>query len=250
MNAIDALRFVGPSRYDGRAAPTVEQVLDESEATGNRFVVVASTPPDRALARANDSVIERLERSAGRVRALARVDPLDPDAAHYARAALSAGCVGLYLDPWSDSYSIVNNARVEWMMDIAAIADVPIVVESGYPWVSEPAQVAACARAHPDVTFVATRGLQMNMSGLALQTATTALQDNPRLHLLTSGVYRQDWIEELCGLGLSSRLLFASMSPAFDAVLEWERVAQVTSDEARRTIAEGNAERVFGMQSE
>ena len=250
MNAVDALCFVGPSRYGGRAAPTVEQVLDESEATGNRFVVVASTPPDRAFARVNDSVIERLERSAGRVRALVRVDPLDPDACDYARMALYAGCVGLYLDPWSDSYSIVNNDRVTPIIEIAASADVPVVVESGYPWVSEAAQVAACARKHPDFNFVATRGLQLNMSGLALQTATTALQDNPRLHLLTSGVYRQDWIEELCELGLSSRLLFASMRPAFDAVLEWERVVQVTSDGARRSIAEGNARRVFGMQSE
>lgn len=249
MTVVDALCLVGPSRYpDGRAAEVAGQIVPCDDASIT--ICAPSTPPDRDLAAATRRLIAEVSGSGGSRRALARVDPLDPEAAVAAREALGTGAIGLYLDPWRDSYSVTSCPPLNEIAEIAEAAGVPVVVEAGFPWCSEPAQMAAFASAHPELTIVATRGLQMNMSGLALQTASAALAANPGLHMLTSGVYRQDWLEQLCAEGLASRLLYASMTPVFDAALELARIGQIASSEHRELIGQRNARRVFSLEGQ
>lgn len=243
---VDALVFLGESRYG--AGPNVALAEELARRPDTSFVCAPAVPPDRDLRGANLRVLEQIRGAAGRSRALARIDPLDPGSAVLARELLGLGCAGVLLDPWRDSYCISACPELGPVVSEAELRGLPVVVEAGFPWVSEPLQVAEFAARHPGIPIVATRGLQMNMSGLAVEAATAALARCPQLHLLTSGVYRQDWLESLVAQGLSERVLFASMAPVFHDGLERARVEALGGDDgARRRIAGENARRVFGL---
>jgi uncharacterized protein len=171
-----------------------------------------------------------------RLVAFARVDPLAPGAASHVEQAR-----GIFLHPWEDAFRITDPA-------VDAIADgVPVIVATGYPFVSEALQVAELARRHPETTFVATNGGQINISGLGQEDALLALETCPNLFVQTSGVYREDFLEGVVERFGAERLLYASAFPQFDPRLELLRVrwAPKLGDDAREAILGGNATRLL-----
>jgi uncharacterized protein len=187
--------------------------------------------------RVADLVAEHGERLVG----FARVDPLAPGAADAVEHARGLGLRGLFLHPWEDTFRITDPA-VDALID-----GMPVIVATGYPWVSEALQVAELARRHPQTTFVATNGAQINISGLGQDDAFFALADCPNLAVQTSGVYREDFLEGVVERFGADRLLYASAFPRFDPRLELLRVrwAPAIGDEAAAAILGGNAERLL-----
>ena len=171
-----------------------------------------------------------------RLVAFARVDPLAPNAAAHAE-----GARGIFLHPWEDAFRITDPA-----VD-AVVGSVPVIVATGYPFVSEALQVAELARRHPETTFVATNGGQINISGLGQEDAFLALEACPNLHVQTSGVYREDFLEGVVERFGAGRLLYASAFPQFDPRLELLRVrwAPKLGHEAQSAVLGGNATRVL-----
>ena len=96
-----------------------------------------------------------------------------------------------------------------------------------------------------------TRGGQVNMAGLAQQSADLALDAAPNLCALSAGMYRQDWLEGCVRQFGAERLLHGSCAPVFDLGYEAQRVrqAQMTDDE-RAAVLGGNAARLFGLATE
>jgi predicted TIM-barrel fold metal-dependent hydrolase len=164
-----------------------------------------------------------------RLVAFARVDPLAPTSL--------VGARGLFLHPWEDTFR-VTDAAVDALID-----DRPVIVATGYPWVSEALQVAELARRHPETTFVATNGAQINISGLGQDDALFALEAAPNLFIQTSGVYREDFLEGVVERFGAERLLYASAFPRLDPRLELLRVrwAPNIGEEAGAAILGGNA---------
>src|SRR5206468_9717660 len=120
------------------------------------------------------------------------------------------GAPGLFLHPWEDAFRI-NDPAVDAVVDGAR----PVIVATGYPFVAEALQVAELARRHPETTFVATNGGQINISGLGQEDAFLALEMCPNLFVQTSGVYREDFLEGVVDRLGGERLLFASGFPQF-----------------------------------
>ena len=131
----------------------------------------------------------------------------------------------------------------------ALIGGVPVIVATGYPWVSEGLQVGELARRLPQTTFVATNGAQINISGLGQRDAELALEANPNLVIQTTGVYREDFLEDVVERFGPERVLFASGFPRFDPRLELLRVqwAPNLDGRARTAILAGNAGRLLGL---
>ena len=74
------------------------------------------------------------------------------------------------------------------------------------------------------------------------------MQRAPNLHVMTDGVYRQDFIERLAGEPRSPRLLAGSFAPYFDLGYERRRVVNARLDAAARALVEGgNAARLFAL---
>jgi len=184
----------------------------------------------------NDRVAALVAAHPDRLVGFARVDPLAPGAASHVEEAR-----GIFLHPWEDAFRITDPA-------VDAIVDgLPVIVATGYPFVSEALQVAEVARRHPETTFIATNGGQINISGLGQEDAFLALEMCPNLFVQTSGVYREDFLEGVVERLGAERLLFASAFPQFDPRLELLRVrwAPKLGDDAQGAILGGNATRLL-----
>jgi predicted TIM-barrel fold metal-dependent hydrolase len=212
-----------------------------------RSVLVPVRPFDYGYGTQNDLVAGARRAHMDRFYAVGRVDPRLPGAASEAARCLSVLEVqGLYLHPWEDAIP-TSDHRLDPVMEVCAGHGVPILVAAGYPWVSEAPQVGELAGRFPQVQVIMTNGGQINISGLGQRNAWLALARHPNLYMTTSGVYREDFVEEvLTGLG-SGRVLFGSQSPLFDQDFELHRLLWAHVDEpARQAALSGNAEALFG----
>jgi predicted TIM-barrel fold metal-dependent hydrolase len=227
---VDSLTFAG----DGLVAALDAAGVD-------RAVVCAPRARRRGYHEENDRVAALVREHPGRLVGVARVDPLAPAAAAELERARGLGLLGLFLHPWEDTFRITDPA-VEPL-----IGDGPVIVATGFPWVSEALQVAELARRHPQTPFVATNGAQLNISGLGQQDAAVALEECPNLLVQTSGVYREDFLEGVVARFGPGRLLYASAWPRFDPRLELLRVRWAPSldDEAQAAVLGANAAALF-----
>jgi predicted TIM-barrel fold metal-dependent hydrolase len=177
------------------------------------------------------------------------VDPhLGDDACRELERALGElGLGGLFLHPWEETFRIADR-RVDAVVEVARGRGVPVIVAAGYPFVSEALQVAALARRFPDVAFVGTNGLQLNISGLGQTDAELALESADNLVLQTAGVYREDFIEGVVRRFGPRRVLYASAYPLLDPRLEVRRVEWAAfSDGEAAALLGGNAAALFGL---
>jgi uncharacterized protein len=215
-------------------------------------IVCPAKPPGYHLAAANDAVAEAVASSGGRLTGIACVDPLlgDDACAELERAIEQLGLRGLFLHAWEETFRIADGC-VDPVVEVAREYRLPVVVAAGYPWLAEALQVGALARRFPDVTFVATNGLQLNISGLGQIDAELALAGADNLLVQTSGVYREDFLEGVVRRFGPHRVLYASSYPLLDPRLEIRRVQWAAFAEAEaEALLGGNACEVFGLASE
>jgi len=191
----------------------------------------------------NDRVAAAVHVQPERLVGFARVDPFVPGAEAELERARVLGLRGLFLHPWEDAFLITDPA-----VDRLIGAE-PVIVATGYPWVSEGLQVAELARRHPETVVVATNGAQINISGLGQVDAELALERSPNLVVQTSGVYREDFLEGVVEKFGAGRLLYESGFPRFDPRLELLRVQWAPSFDGatRAAILGGNARRLLGL---
>jgi predicted TIM-barrel fold metal-dependent hydrolase len=244
---IDGLVLLGENRF--RPALTVERALAVADEDGVEHLVAApARPHDYHLEPANTALAEVRDRHADRVTLLGRIDPLNGARAvtEAVRVLDELGAAGIFVHP-AEEWFPVSAAR-----DVAAVAadrGVPLVVATGYFGVSEPLQVAELAEDFPSLTVIMTTGGQINISGLSMIDAWTALTRWSNLHVMTNGEYRQDFIERLATEFEVHRVLWGSFAPTFDQRFELRRIRSASmSDEARSSIEHRNAARIFNIQ--
>jgi predicted TIM-barrel fold metal-dependent hydrolase len=121
------------------------------------------------------------------------------------------------------------------------------MVAGGYPQFSHPSQIAALARRHPSATLIATHGGQINISGLLIADALIMLRSAPNIIINTSGVYREDYIEDCVSEFGAQRVIFGSGSPVFDQAFETLRLHKAhLADEIKQQIGWDNIARLVG----
>jgi predicted TIM-barrel fold metal-dependent hydrolase len=241
---VDSLVLLGENRF----GPTFsfESALNEADRIGIDGLVAAPARPDSyRLEPANEALAGRAE-GEDRISVLGRVDPWNGKAAvEEARRCIDElGCVGLFLHPSEEACPIV---QCDHVFEFAAERSLPVVVATGFSSLSEPLQVGTVASKFPEVQIAMTNGGQINMSGLSMIDARLALRENPNLHIMTNGEYRQDFIESLAS-NLPDRMIWCSMSPWFDQQFELERIRAAQMDkETRRRVEAENALDLFGV---
>jgi predicted TIM-barrel fold metal-dependent hydrolase len=243
---VDACVLIGRSRFGGglELAGAAAQAAELGVGT---LVVAPALPPDRDLGAATDRLLAA-KADAGlpvRLVVLARIDPWEPGAAEAAERALAAGAAGLFLNPWEEHFRVNDHGLLDPVF--APLSGRPVVVEAGWPWLAEPAQLADLAARHPEVPVLGTRGGHMNMSGLSGTTALRALRSAPNLHVLTSGVYRQDWLASVVAELGPERLCYGSLAPVLEPRMELLRPRALADPAARELVLAGNANRLFGL---
>jgi predicted TIM-barrel fold metal-dependent hydrolase len=245
MTTVDGLVFLGTSHFgyqlDASAA------LAGMDAVGTDAAIAAPMHPHRGDFRAaNESLAEAVGKSDGRLIPLCRVDPWEGEAAvAELRRAVGEGARGVFLHPSEERFRI-NDVRVRPIVECAAELAVPVMVAAGYHLFAEPLQLAAAARWTPDNTFVLTNGGQFNISGMSQFDAQLAL-GNANVHVHTSGMYREDFLEGVVAKFGPERLLFATAAPLFTMAYERLRVELAHfTDAETELILGGNTIRIFG----
>jgi predicted TIM-barrel fold metal-dependent hydrolase len=242
---VDALVYAGASLYGG--GRTLAGLLGDADAAGvDRLVAAPAKPLDYDLAGASLRLAAECAASGGRAVCLARLDPWQPDAAERLALLLEHPAVrGLLLHPWEETFP-ANHERARALAVQAAAAGRPVVVEAGHPLLAEALSLADLAR-RVEGTVVMTRGGQVNMAGLAQQSADLALAAAPNLCALSAGMYRQDWLEGCVARFGAARLLHGSCAPVFDLGYEAERVRRAAMGAGERAaVMGGNAMMLFG----
>ena len=243
---VDSLTFLGTSLFGQRASARV-LIAAMDELGVDRAVVCPLKPAGYRLEEANDTVAADVGAHPERLIGFARVDPwLGEGAVSEVERALTIGLRGLFLHPWEETFC-VSAPVVDAVLEAARRHRLPVIVASGYPWLSEGLQVGELARRFPEVTIVATNGAQFNISGLGQQDAELALASCPNLVIQTTGVYREDFIEGVASRLGGGRVLYASGFPLFDPRLELRRVqwAPHLDPVAKQQILGGNAQRLL-----
>jgi uncharacterized protein len=244
---IDGLAYIGESRYGYRLDPaSLIEVLDHNNVAS--AFVAPTHRPDHDFTKGNAYVARAAEESGGRLLPMARVDPWSGDDAIGAvfEAIVSDKFRALLLHP-AEEYFRINHPLVRRIAQRAEDLHLPVVVATGYPALSEAAQITQFAQWCPAAPVILTNGGQLNISGLGQADANLALELS-NVYVQTSGVYRDDWIARVVSQFGAERIMFASSEPLMEFAYELKRIqlAHVT-DEAKALILGGNSSRLFKL---
>lgn len=187
----------------------------------DQAVVIAVHPKDSQLSFANDDVAMAIRPHREFLFGFARVDPRlgEESEMELERCIKHLGFKGLFLHPWEETCP-VNSQEVKALMPLVQKLKIPVMISGGHVRVSMASQIADLARSFPEITFIATSGGQMNISGIELGEAEQMLKENPNVYLETSGIYREDFIEDMVPVIGEERLIFGSNSPEYTLSLE------------------------------
>ena len=97
-----------------------------------------------------------------------------------------------------------------------------------------------------------TRGGQVNMAGLAQQSADLALDAAPNLCALSAGMYRQDWLEGVRAAvrGGAAAATARARPSSTSATRRSACAARTMADDERAAVMGGNAVALFGLATE
>jgi predicted TIM-barrel fold metal-dependent hydrolase len=245
----DAHAHIGRSLF-GHEQTVADQLQSMDEHGIARAILVPLKPVGYHLEPENDRIAGAVAAHPDRFVGFARVDPWQGDATlAEARRALSLGLVGLFLHPFEEQFA-ANDEIVFPLMELLRERAYPLLLAGGYPGFSHPSQIGDLARQFPDVTIIATHGGQLNISGLLLADAGRMLRANPNVMMETSGIYREDFIEDTVKELGAERVVFGSNSPYMDAGFETLRVrlAHLSADE-KALLGHANLERILRLDA-
>jgi uncharacterized protein len=240
---VDSLTFFGDGLFGHQVDAT--RLLHAMDGAGvQRAIVTSLKPRDYLYGPANERLASAIRTHADRLTGFARVDPWQGSQARQDLewALGDLGMRGLFLHPWEECFQVTSSV-VDPVMQVAQQHGVPVIVATGFPWLSEALQVGALAQRYRDVRIIASHGGQINISGLGTFDADIALRRHPNLSIQTTGVYREDFLENMVARHGAARVLFASGFPFFDPRYEVLRPESAHLDDPQRqAILGGNAE--------
>jgi uncharacterized protein len=247
LSLIDAHAHIGESLFG--LEQTVGSLLATME-TGRiaHSIIMPLKPLAYNFEPENDRVAAVVAAHQEKLAGFARVDPWQKEGAlrELRRGFDELGLLGLYLHPFEEQFA-ANDELVFPLLDELRSRGRPLMLAGGYPGFSHPSQIGDLARQFPEVTVIATHGGQLNISGLLLADATRMLRTNPNVIMETSGVYREDFIEEIATELGAHRVLFGSNAPYMDQGFEATRIRLAHLDEeVKNKIGFENVARICG----
>ena len=245
---VDCNVRVGKSAYG--EAYSKRQCLRSMDSHDVKYSIISSfTPPDLSFEKSNSVIQSIVRENSERLKGAARIHPRSADSNLTLRKFLrKSAFVCIYLNPFEQSFK-VNDRLAARVYEIAEETDSPVIVESGYPIVSEPLQVSEAAREFRKVKFVMTHAAQMLASGQSEGDSLSVLLENKNVYCDTSQVILSGiggFIEQVVKSGGENRVLFGSNSPFGNLSVELMRVREANiSEKEKDLILFENSQKLF-----
>ena len=240
---IDFHTYVGDSMLGQHS--TEEELLENMEKNNIGVSVVCPVKTvDPYFEKQNSYVADLQKKHAGKLYGFCRIDPnLGKDSENILLSAIKdLKLKGLLLHPWEETFAI-NDKRVFPFMEICETYELPVLVETGYPWLSHCFQVANLAEKFPKIKFIMSHGGQFDSSGYALTDVDYVMDHYDNLYIETSGDFSDEGIENIPVRLGNDRVIFGSHFPWLNTELEIYRIRRASlSEEAREAIYHKNAE--------
>jgi len=234
---IDSHVHVGESLFGYKL--TVEELLScMKECKIDKAIISPVKPRNYHFEPENDFIANCVKEFPDKFIGFGRIDPWQKEKAleEIDRCIKTLKFKGLFLHPWEESF-LVNGKLLYPVMEKAMEYNIPVMISGGHVRVSEPLQIGDIAGEFPKVNIIATSGGQINICGMALYDAENMLTENKNVYLETSGIYRQDFIENMIRKLGSFRVLYGSNAPVMDIRYEIMRATTARiSDEEREDI--------------
>lgn len=217
-------------------------------------IVSSFTPPDLSLEKGNISIELVAKECPHRFRAAARVDPRELGHQKSLRKFLNKRVfAGISLNPFEQAFKI-NDSLASGVFEVAEEFGCPVLIESGYPVVSLPFQVAEVAKDYKKVKMVMTHSGQLLASGQSESDALYAIQENRNLYCDTSQIILSGlggFVEQIVHAnknGSGRRAVFGSNSPLGDLSVELLRIQKANISEGEKDLVfSKNARKLFGI---
>lgn len=235
---IDSHVFLGESLFGYKMTESELLALMQKCAV-DRAVICPVKPCSYHLEPENDYISSAVKKYPDKFIGFGRVDPNLKEQAvtEVERIAQKLNLKGLLLHPVEENFQ-VSSQLLDPLMEKAVQLNLPVMVEGGYVRVSEPLQIAALASRFPQAKIIATSGGQINICGMALYDAEILLTENKNVYLETSGIYRQDFIENMAKKLGNDRVIFGSHTPVMDMMFEVERIQMFSGEDKKKIGAE------------
>ena len=250
LSLVDAHAHIGESLFGHRQ--TTDELLSIMDAEDiERAIVMPLKPISYHFAPENDRIADAVTSHPKRLAGFVRVDPWQRDAStrELLRGLDELKLIGLYLHPFEEQFA-ANEELIFPLLEVLRDRSLPLMLAGGYPGFSHPSQIGDLARQFPDVTIIATHGGQLNISGMLLADAGRMLRSKPNVIMETSGIYREDFIEDTVAELGPERVLFGSNAPYMDQGFEASRIRYAhLEDDAKRLMGRENAIRICGLPS-
>ena len=164
-----------------------------------------------------------------------RIDPLDPGSGSQSSEYLKEkDCAGLFFHPFEENLACSATSFLNFISQLQKYfrPNQYLMIAGGYPLVSQAEQIAHLA-ANVDLQIIATSAGQIDICGAHLQGALSMMREHSNVSVETSGIYRQDFIEDLVHEFGADRVRFGSGAPGFDMSYEAARFRWLHGDQMR-----------------
>ncbi len=242
---IDAHAHIGQSLF-GVRNPVEDLLASMEEHQIDQAILVPLKPVDYHFGPENDRVAQAVRDHPETFFGFARVDPWQGDraVAELRRGIDELGLIGLYLHPFEEQFA-ANDELSFPLLRVLEERGLPLMLAGGYPTFSHPSQINDLAAQFPGLTIIATHGGQINISGMLLGDALKTMRNNPNVIMETSGIYREDFIEDTIAELGADRVVWGSNTPYMDQGFETLRVRLGhLDDETKRKIGRTNIQRI------
>jgi uncharacterized protein len=247
---IDCNVRIGKSAYG--ESFTITECLKRMDENGIELSIISSfTPIDLSFEKSNRAIELSVVSNPVRFTGAARVDPRSAESSSILKKYLrKRSFASIYLNPFEQAFK-VNGGLASKIYEIAEHTNSTVIIESGYPIVSLPLQVAEIAREFKKVRFVMTHAGQLLASGQSEGDSFAALIENKNIYCDTSQVILTGiggFIEQAVKSGAGKRVLFGSNSPSGNLSVELMRVCEANISERDKTrILCENAKEIFDV---
>lgn len=244
---IDGHVKIGPS-FDRKGKEIDEYLLEMKKNGIARAVLCPNKPISYDVLEGNEYTAAAVKKYPDLFYGAFRVDPwrweeLKPEAERLLKEKV---CRFLYLHPWEDSFRI-NDPMMYSVLEYAAEAKVPVIVETGMPFVSHISQLGEIAERYPALRIITTNAAQVDLSGFSLADVGYMLHLHQNLYLGTAAAVGAEWLVNQIENNAAGRVIFQTQYPYCDPYMEKFRIDHAYTDEVHKEqVFSGNLLALLG----